>query len=320
MSDTRAWPPSISLVIPAFDEAENLPTTVPAALEVLRGLPSRVEVLVVDDGSRDATPSVVAALSAANPEVSGLRFRRNVGKAAALRAGFEAATSEVVVMMDADGQDDPTEIPRLLDALEAGADLAGGRRVRRNDRFIKRTTSKLYNAATAMVAGVDGHDFNSGLKAMRREVTEEAVLYGELHRYLPVLAAWQGFTVVEVDVEHHERLHGASKYGVARFWRGMLDLITVRFLGSYERRPLHLFGGLGIVFGVIGSLLLGWMFVLHLGGERVGTRPAVIVGVLFAVVAVQLITTGLVAELIVRQRHGPATRAVAIPIEPAVEE
>ena len=158
--------------------------------------------------------------------------------------------------MDADGQDDPDELPRLLAALDGGLDLVTGRRAVRNDRFIKRNTSKLYNGVTAKVTGVPGKDFNSGLKAMRRELADSLEMYGELHRYIPVLAVWNGFRVGEVDVEHHERLHGTSKFGRARFWRGFLDLVTVKFLTTYTARPFHLFGGIGFVIGFIGIGLL----------------------------------------------------------------
>ena len=173
----------------------------------------------------------------------------------------------------------------------------------RNDRLVKRHTSRLYNRVTAKVTGIEGEDFNCGLKAMKREVMNPLVLYGELHRYIPVLAQWNGFKVGEIDVEHAARLHGSSKFGRARFWRGFLDLLTVKFITTYTGRPFHLFGGLGIAFGAIGVLLLLWMFVEKLMGHGIGERPALIIGVLFTVVAVQLMTLGLLAELIVHFRR-----------------
>jgi dolichol-phosphate mannosyltransferase len=234
-----------------------------------------------------------------------LRLRRNAGKSAALSAGLARAKGEYIVLMDADGQDDPRELPRLIKMLDGDSDidLVTGRRAVRNDRFVKRTTSKLYNRATSMVTGVDGSDFNSGLKVMRRELAQGLELYGELHRYIPVLAAWRGFKVTEADVHHHERRHGESKFGRARFWRGFLDLITVKFLTTYTGRPFHLFGGVGVIMGFIGSGLLGWMFVERILGERVGTRPALQAGVLLVVVAVQMISLGLLAELSVHLRR-----------------
>ncbi len=204
--------------------------------------------------------------------------------------------------MDADGQDDPHEIPALLARLDGGLDLVTGRRAVRHDRFVKRQTSRLYNWVTAQVTGVKGRDFNSGLKAMTSDVAHSISLYGELHRYIPVLAAWAGFRVGEVDVTHRQRLHGQSKFGRSRFWRGLLDLITVRFLTTYTRRPFHLFGGLGLLTGALGTGLLVWMLISKVSGQSVGDRPALTTGVLLVVVGVQLALFGLLAELIVHQR------------------
>jgi hypothetical protein len=195
-------------------------------------------------------------------------------------------------------------VPRLLHHLEAeNLDCVTGRRAVRNDRFIKRTTSKLYNGVTAKVTGVPGKDFNSGLKAMTRELADTLEMYGELHRYIPVLAVWNGFRVGELDVEHHERRHGTSKFGRARFWRGFLDLVTVKFLTTYTARPFHLFGGIGFVIGLVGSLLLAWMGVSKILGHDIGTRPALQLGVLLVVVAVQMLSLGLLGELMVNLRR-----------------
>ena len=237
-----------------------------------------------------------------------------MGKAAALTIGFDLARNDLYVMMDADGQDEPSEIPALVAKLDEGFDLVTGRRATRQDRFLKRHTSQLYNATTAWVSGVPGRDFNSGLKVFRREVAESVDMYGELHRYLPVLAAWAGYAVTEVEVEHHPRLHGKTKYGIARFWRGLFDLGTVKFITSYNRRPFHLFGGVGLISALIGTGLLVWMFIRHVMGLPVGNHPALITGVLFEVVAVQLLSFGLLGELLVylittRGREGPLPAA-----------
>lgn len=293
----------ISVVMPALDEGPNLVEIVPRTLAVLAELGEPHEVLVVDDGSTDGTADLMAELVKLHPGVRYLRLRRNYGKSTALQTGFDQVTGEIIVLMDADGQDQPEEIPKLLRALDDGLELVTGRRAQRSDRVIKRHTSRLYNGVTAKVTGIDGEDFNSGLKAMRREVMNPLVLYGELHRYIPVLAKWNGFEVGEVDVEHASRLHGRSKFGSARFYRGFLDLLTVKFITTYTGRPFHLFGGLGIAFGLVGGALLAWMLVLRLMGERIGDRPALICGVLFAVVAVQLMTLGLLAEMIVHFRR-----------------
>jgi glycosyltransferase involved in cell wall biosynthesis len=293
----------ITVIMPAFNEAPNLAQVVPRTAEVLAAVREDFEILVVDDGSTDGTADVMTELGKHHPQLRLLRLRRNYGKSTALQAAFERARGDVVVLMDADGQDRPEEIPKLLAGLDEGLELATGRRVRRNDRAVKRHTSRLYNRVTSAVTGIEGEDFNSGLKAMKREVMNPLVLYGELHRYIPVLAQWNGFKVGEIDVEHAQRLHGRSKFGRARFWRGFLDLLTVKFITTYTGRPFHLFGGLGIGFGVVGGALLLWMLVLKLMGEGIGERPALIIGVLFTVVAVQLMTLGLLAELIVHFRR-----------------
>jgi glycosyltransferase involved in cell wall biosynthesis len=289
----------VSMVVPALNEAENLSETIPQAIDVLEGMNIEYEVLVINDGSTDRTPEVMRTLCATYPHLRSIRLRRNAGKAAALSIGFDLANYDIFVMMDADGQDEPREIPSLLAKLDDGYDLVTGRRETRHDRFLKRHTSQLYNATTSWVSGVKGRDFNSGLKVLRREVAESVDLYGELHRYLPVLAAWAGYSVTEVEVEHHSRLHGKTKYGVARFWRGFFDLGTVKFITSYNRRPFHLFGGVGLVSAVIGTALLIWMFIRHVMGLPVWNHPALITGVLFEVVAVQLLSFGLLGELLV---------------------
>ncbi len=296
----------MSVVLPAYNERDNLAELVPEAGAALRGAGVTFEVVVVDDGSTDGTAELMRELE--SPDVVNVRLRRNAGKSAALSAGLARAQGEYVVLMDADGQDDPRQIPRLLAALDAddGLDLVTGRRAVRHDRFVKRTTSRVYNRVTSLVTGVDGRDFNSGFKAMRRELAVGLELYGELHRYIPVLAHWQGFRVGEVDVDHHERRHGASKFGRARFWRGFLDLITVKFLTTYTGRPFHLFGGLGVLMGVAGSGLLAWMLVEKLMGNPIGTRPALLAGVLLVVVAVQMVLLGLLAELSVHLRRRPS--------------
>jgi glycosyltransferase involved in cell wall biosynthesis len=293
----------ITVIMPAYNEAENLAVVVPRTFAVLAGIPGAHEMLIVDDGSVDGTSDIVAELGKRHPSLRYLHLRRNYGKSTALQAGFERALGKTIVLMDADGQDRPEEIPKLLAALDGGLDLATGRRADRSDRFVKRHTSRVYNAVTAAVTGVAGKDFNSGLKAMRREVMNPLVLYGELHRYIPVLANWAGFRVGEVVVDHSRRLHGTSKFGRARFWRGFLDLLTVKFITTYTARPFHLFGGLGIAFALIGGALLTWMFVLKVTGHGIGERPALLIGVLFAVVGVQLVTLGLLAELMVHFRR-----------------
>jgi glycosyltransferase involved in cell wall biosynthesis len=300
------------VVVPALNEAENLVEVVPRILAELDVLDAKGHVLVVDDGSTDKTREVVNDLADRHTEVELLSLGRNMGKATALRRGFELALNdgaEVVVMMDADGQDDPAELSLLLARLDDGADLVTGARTVRNDRFVKRNTSKLYNTATARLSGVPGKDFNSGFKVMRADVARNAspMLYGELHRYLTVVAHWLGYRVAEVTVQHHERLHGTTKYGLARFWRGFVDLLTVRFLMSYESRPSHLFSGLGLGSAAAGALTMTYLLVEKVSGAAIGGRPLLIAAVVLALGGLQLVLFGLLAELVVYSRQRDRT-------------
>lgn len=304
---TNLW-----VVVPALNEAENLAVVVPRILDALELVDMNGHVVVVDDGSTDKTRAVVDDLADRHPAVHLLSLGRNMGKATALRRGFDEALregAEVVVMMDADGQDDPAELPLLLDRLADGADLVTGARTVRNDRFVKRNTSKLYNAATARLSGAPGKDFNSGFKVMRAEVARDAspMLYGELHRYLTVVAHWLGYRVAEVSVQHHERLHGKTKYGLARFWRGFVDLLTVRFLMTYESRPSHLFSGLGLASVAAGGLALAYLFAEKVAGAAIGGRPLLIAAVVLVLGGLQLVLFGLLAELQVYSRQRERT-------------
>lgn len=296
------------IVIPALNEAENLTALVPVLFEQLGRTDRPFRVLIVDDGSRDRTPAVIDELSAQHPGLATVRSRRNQGKALALRSGFRAALeggAEIIVMMDADGQDDPASLPRLLAAIDAGDDLVTGARRRRRDRFIKRSTSVLFNRVTGLLTQAPGSDFNSGYKAMRAELARELVpsLYGEMHRYITVIAHWRGFRIAEVPVEHHPRVHGRSKYGLARFWRGFIDLLTIRFVLAYEQRPSHLFSGIGAVTALAGAGILAYLVVDWMLGNPIGERPLLIASVLLFLSGLQLVIFGLLAELIVYGRQ-----------------
>ena len=294
---------ALSVLMPAYNERENLAELVPETLAMLDTVDGGCELLIVDDGSTDGTAEFMDQIH--DPRVQHIRLRRNGGKSAALSAGLARVKGEIVVLMDADGQDDPAEVPRLIRMMEErGLDLVTGSRAgNRHDRFIKRTTSRIYNRTTALVSGLDMRDFNSGLKVMRHELATSLEMYGELHRYIPVLAHWSGFKVGEESVAHHERRHGTTKFGRARFWRGFLDLITVKFLTTYTYRPFHLFGSAGMLMGLCGAGLLTWMLVIWIAGDRVGNRPALLIGVFLMVVAVQMMSLGLIAELVVNLRR-----------------
>ncbi len=294
---------SITALIPCLDEADNMPFVLPELVAALELVADDFSIIVIDDGSRDGTADAVRAFGETDERVSVISHRRNLGKSAALKTGFHAATGDLILLMDGDGQDDPSEIANMLASLDDGNDMVTGRRSVRNDRFIKRNTSKIYNAATSRLSGVEGRDFNSGFKLFDRQIADDIPMYGELHRYIPVLAFWQGYRVTEVTVNHRQRHAGSSKFGIARFWRGLLDLITVKFLTTYDKRPFHLFGALSAGLGALGFALLLWMFVLKVMGEGIGQRPALVAGVLLVVVAVQLASLGLIAELLVSFRQ-----------------
>ena len=298
----------IWVIVPALNEADNLRVLVPRIVKTLESLGDGGRVLVVDDGSTDDTREAMAELASAWPGIDVESLRHNQGKAAALQRGFGLAIeggAEVVVMMDADGQDDPDELPKLVARLEAGADLVTGARLMRQDRFVKRNTSKVYNRVTGVLSGAPGRDFNSGYKVMTADVARDVtpMMYGEMHRYLTVIAHDLGYRVVEEEVQHHPRMSGESKYGLARFWRGFSDLVTVRFLLSYENRPSHLFGGVGAFLFFLGVVTLGYLTVEKITGEAIGDRPLLMAGVLLTLVGLQLALFGLLAELIVHARN-----------------
>jgi glycosyltransferase involved in cell wall biosynthesis len=285
--------------VPVLDEVESLPTLYRELTEVLEPLGRSYELVFVDDGSRDGSFPALEKLHRSDDRVRVLQLRRNFGKAAALAAGFREARGQVIVTLDADLQDDPAELPRLLARLEEGYDLVSGWKRERQDPRSKTLPSRLFNRVTAWLTDVRLHDFNSGFKAYRREVVEELRLYGELHRFIPAIAAWRGFRVDEVPVHHRRRQFGRSKYGSARFWRGCLDLLTVLFLTRYTRRPLHLFGGLGLVAWAGGGAVNLYLVGLWLAGTRpIGTRPLLAFGILSMLVGLQFFCLGLLSELI----------------------
>ena len=293
--------PAISIVIPLCNEAATLtPLFEQIAATVGAHSLGDFEVIFIDDGSTDESWPTLEALKAAHPEqVVALRFRRNHGKAAALSAGFAQAKGDIVVTMDADLQDEPAEIPNFLAKLDEGYDCVSGWKKLRQDPLGKTLPSRFFNAATRAASGVQIHDFNCGFKAYRAEAVHSIELYGELHRYIPVLLAAEGFTTTEIPVEHHRRTHGVSKYGWKRLLKGGLDLITVVVLTRYLKRPGHFFGGLGLLSGLIGVLILASLSIeKFVFGHGIGQRPLLQLGILLVILGVQLISTGLIGELI----------------------
>jgi glycosyltransferase involved in cell wall biosynthesis len=293
----------LSVLIPLFNEKENLPPLAERLKEVLQGTGRSWEIVFVDDGSDDGSFAVLQSLAAGDPRIRVIQFRRNFGKSAAMSAGFAIVRGALVITMDADLQDDPREIPALIKMLDEGQDLVSGWRFRRQDRFIKKHTSRIYNRTTAALSGLRLHDFNCGLKAFRREVMEDVPLYGELHRYIPVLAHWKGYKVAELKVEHHPRAFGMSKFGAYRFFAGFMDLLTVMFLTKYSKKPLHFFGGAGLVLFLLGFLINAYLAILKLMGQGIGGRPLLILGLLLMLIGFQFISTGLLGEMLAVSLH-----------------
>ncbi|MGO8946473.1 MAG: glycosyltransferase family 2 protein [Ktedonobacterales bacterium] len=293
----------ISVVVPVYNERESLQLLYDALTKELQKIAVPYEIIFVDDGSSDGSFTTISQLHEQDNHVHAIRFRRNFGKTAALVAGFQRTAGEVVFTMDADLQDDPTEIPKFLDKLAEGYDLVSGWKYPRHDPITKTLPSFIFNRMlVATTTGVKLHDINCGFKAYRREIIEDIKLYGELHRFIPVLAKQRGFNITEVKVHHHKRKFGKSKFGARRFFRGFLDLLTVLFLMSYLRTPLRLFGGLGLL-----SVLAGLAVEIYIVADRflpfgsheaIHNRPLLFVGIMLLIFGVSFILTGLQSEMI----------------------
>lgn len=289
----------VSVVIPAKDEERTLEELAKGVSSALDEAGVSFEIIFIDDGSQDDSFQTMKRLHEADSRVRAVRFLANFGKSAALAAGFERARGGVVITMDADLQDDPSEIPRFLEALDKGAHLVSGWKKERKDPWARRAASRIFNLTTRLISDVRIHDMNCGFKAYRSEVVKNLRIYGELHRFIPALASARGFRVAEIEVRHHPRQYGRSRYGLSRVPRGFFDLLTVLFLTQYQRRPLHLFGGIGISTAFLGFCALFYLTVLWFLGERpIGTRPLFMGGVMLLLLGAQLLSLGLVGELI----------------------
>jgi glycosyltransferase involved in cell wall biosynthesis len=290
----------ITIIVPVLNEEGTLQELAERIDRAMSGLGDRrYEILFVDDGSSDASWTVIESLSRSHPSVRGYRLRRNFGKATALALGAEMASGELLVTLDADLQDDPVEIPRLLAKLEEGFDLVSGWKQDRQDPLSKTLASKLFNLTVRAATRVDMRDFNCGFKAARREVYQSIPLYGELHRYIPVLAQDIGYRVAEIPVVHHPRVSGCSKYGIERLVRGFLDLLSVLTITRYGHRPGHLFGGLGLLAGLVGFGLLLWLSVEWLlYPDPIGNRPLLLFGIMLTLLSAQLVVFGMLSEML----------------------
>jgi glycosyltransferase involved in cell wall biosynthesis len=287
----------VSVVIPLYNEEESLAELYARLTEVLEGHVSRHELIFVDDGSTDGSMGTLRELRAGDRRVKLVGFKRNNGKSAALQQGFRISRGDFIVTIDADLQDDPNEIPGLLGKLEEGFDLVSGWKKNRRDPPSKTVPSKLFNFVTSLASGIKLHDFNCGLKAYRREVVERISVYGELHRFIPVLAAWEGFRVTERGVAHFERKFGRSKYGASRLLNGLFDLITVMFITRRATSPLHFFGRVAFLFFLVGGGISLYFVILWLSGHGLHVRPLMVGGLIMIVMAIQIGSFGLLAEL-----------------------
>jgi len=293
----------VSLVIPVFNEEETLIELKEKIINVFQKENMNGEIIFINDGSSDNSAKIISDLENENSEVKFVDFRFNKGKAAALQSGFDMAEGEIVITMDADLQDDPDEIPNLVNKINEGWDVVSGWKKNRKDPIGKRWLSKLFNYTTRIFSGIKIHDFNCGLKAYRNEVVKSVKVYGELHRYVPVLAAMEGYKITELVVKHHPREHGVSKYGFGRLFKGLFDLITVLFLGRFTVRPMHFFGMVGLLSFLTGFVVEIWMLILKFVlNESFGTHIAMLIlGVLLLLLGVQLVSIGLIGEMLVYQ-------------------
>lgn len=313
MTPVTRQPLGLSLVIPVYNEEESLPPLAEKLGAVLDHLPFAAEVIFVDDGSTDHSFAVIESLHQRDPRFRGVGFRRNQRKAAALAAGFREARGELILTMDADLQDDPEEIPRLLAALEAGLDLVSGWKKKRHDPLSKTLPSRFFNRVTSLVSGIRLHDFNCGLKLYRREVAEDCLpyLYGELYRFLPAMAHWAGYRVGELPVQHHPRRFGKSKFGAKRLLNGFFDLLTITFVIRFMTMPMHIFGSLGLVATLAGGGICSYITYLRLTyGNIQNHHPLLMLGMLLVIVGIQFFSTGLLGDMLasLHQRQGRTVR------------
>jgi len=306
--------PSISIVVPVYNESESVASLVDAIGQAMinSGL-TDFELIVTDDGSTDGTAKQLEALASMTPWLRGQYLIRNYGQSTALQAGFDTAQGDIIVTLDGDLQNEPRDIPRLIDLLRSRPeiDAISGWRIDRQDSGLSRKLpSRLANALISWVTGVRLHDYGCALKVYRREIVEGLRLYGEQHRFIPALAAEAGARILEVPVTHHARQFGESKYGIGRWIRVVVDLMWIKFLLRFLQRPMHAIGSGGVVLSLIGSLILGWMTILKVGfGESIGQRPLLLLGLLLVVVGAQTIAVGLLGELLIRIYHEPGGRA-----------
>ena len=294
---------AISVIIPVYNERDSLNELTQSLKGTLDAYGRNYELIFVDDGSKDGSFELLRDLMKTLRGIRIVKFQMNYGKSAALSTGFESARGEYIVTIDSDLQDDPNEIPCLLDKLAEGFDLVSGWKKHRKDPVSKRLPSKIFNLVTSIATGIRLHDHNCGLKVYRRNVVKKISIYGELHRYIPAMAHALGFRVTEMIVQHHQRKHGKSKYGIWRYFAGFFDLLTVMFLTRFTTRPLHLFGSMGLMLFIVGIIINLYLTTLkYFYGEGIGDRPLLFLGILLILVGFQVFSLGLLAEMITKLR------------------
>jgi len=304
----------LSIVIPLLNEEDNIPPLYQSLKDVLDGMDVSYEIIIIDDGSTDRSYEILKQLAAKDKSLKVIRFRRNFGQTAGLAAGFDEAEGDVVITMDADLQNDPKDIPKLLEKINEGYDLVAGWRYDRQDAEISRKLpSRIANALISKTTDVKLHDYGCTLKAFRKEVIKNINLYGELHRFIPAIASWMGVKIAEVKVNHHARIHGESKYNISRTPRVLLDLFTVKFLLSYSAKPLQFFGKFGLISGGIGFFMMLWLI-----GQRLFTdtplsdKPSLLIAIMLILVGVQFISFGLLGEMMTRTYHETQKKSVYV--------
>jgi glycosyltransferase involved in cell wall biosynthesis len=289
--------PEYSIIIPVFNEEQSVCELYRLITDIMTATNKSFEILFVDDGSTDQTLQHLTGLAEQDGRVSVVMLRKNFGKSMALREGFDRARGQNIITMDGDLQDEPAELPKLMEKMEEGWDLVTGWKKNRKDPLEKKLPSKVFNFIISITSGLKLHDYNCGFKIYTKKVAQSIPMYGELHRFIPLLACWQGFTVTEIPVKHNPRKFGISKFGLSRYIRGFFDFLSVFFLTRYLYRPMHFFGKIGLVLCVFGFLICLYLTIIWFSGEGIGARPLLMLGVLLMIIGIQSFSTGLLAEL-----------------------
>lgn len=297
----------ISIVVPVFNEEESLEHFLAELKRNLPALKESWEIIFIDDGSNDNSLKILKEFERKDKNIKVFSFRKNLGKAEALTAGFQKAKGDYVITLDADLQDQPSEIGKLLDKVKNNWDVATGWRQKRKDSLLRTFPSRIFNILVSTFMGLKLHDYNSGLKAYKADAAKSLMLYGGMHRFIPLLSHMEGFSVVEVPVVHKPRLWGKAKYGLSRLWKDFPDMFTMLFLSRYSKQPMHFFGFFGIFLLLTGVIILIYLTILHFAGESIGGRPLLIFGVLFIVSGFQVLFTGFLADLILHESQNSGT-------------